>query len=569
MGGFIIMKNLRIRTKLMLLVLVTIASLVILGFTSIILMNSMNQSSTVIAENWMPSIIVAEELNTLTSDYRIQEYKHIIVQTANEMASIEDKLDDLGTQIEDNFKLYESTLITNDTDRKLLTNAKESWNAYLECSKDMILKSRNNETEEAMRIITSDSATLFIEASDTFLKIVDFNKDGGNAASTDSDEFFSLALVFIIIAIIVITLICLVIAFILIRAITVPVKEFDDIAQQIADEKLDATITYESKDEFGVLAKNFNKTVARLRTYVLYIDEISSVLKEIANGNLAFQLVNNYTGEFEKIKIALDEISDSLNGTLTHINQSSDLVASSSEQMSQAAQVLAEGSTDQASTVEELLATITEITEKTKHNADSAVETNQLVINTSNEVSNSNHKMDEMIHAMELINTKSKEIVGIISTIEDIASQTNLLALNAAIEAARAGDAGRGFAVVAEQVKVLASQSASAAQDTVSLIEDSIKSVENGTRIVNDTATSLSSVVENIADVQTNVNDIAKSSTQQAAAMIEIEGGINNISEVVQSNSATAQQTSASSEELNSQAQLLKELVSRFHLKDI
>ncbi|MEG1684299.1 MAG: methyl-accepting chemotaxis protein, partial [Oscillospiraceae bacterium] len=107
-------------------------------------------------------------------------------------------------------------------------------------------------------------------------------------------------------------------------AVMRPMKEIDHVARQIADGKLNESIRFRSGDEFGALAVNFNQTVARLRDYVNYIDEISAVLHEIAHGKLSFQLQYEYVGEFAKVKDALVQISQSLNSTMRQINDSSD-----------------------------------------------------------------------------------------------------------------------------------------------------------------------------------------------------------------------------------------------------
>lgn len=321
-----------------------------------------------------------------------------------------------------------------------------------------------------------------------------------------------------------------------------------------------------SKDETGLLS---NATRGIVESLKAIIKDEDYLLTEMSNGN--FDIHTNseeyYIGDFSHILESILKINTSLSSTLLKINYSSDQVASGAEQLSEAALSLAEGATEQAGTVEELLATITDVTEKSRNNATSALDANGKVMVTSKEAAGSNHKMQEMIKAMEKIDSKSQEIVSIIATIEDIASQTNLLALNAAIEAARAGESGRGFSVVAEQVKVLASQSAEAAKNTVRLIEDSMAAVGEGTKIAQDTAKSLVTVVDSIAQISHIMSNIADASDKQTSAMNEIEGGINNIAEIVQDNSATAEETSANSQELNSQSQILKDLVFRFTLR--
>lgn len=559
-------KNLKIRSKILAIVVISIVSLICLGVISLAYMNKVNEGSTEISKNWMPSVIIAEELNRLTSDYRIVEYKHVISTDNADMATIESELNSYKTQIDTMFQSYHG-YISNEEDEKLIKTAQTNWNEYIVISNNMIAQSKQNNIEAAMDILNGESRDFFEEVSDLFQEIVDFNKTNGDEASAEGDRLYSSAFATIIIAIVVIILIVIVLSIFISLAITKPVKEIDNIAKKIANEELDNIITYESKDELGNLAKNFNLTVERLKVYINYINEITAILKQIAEGNLNFSLQYEYTGEFSKVKEALVWIADSLTDTLTQINTSSELVANSSAQMAEGAQALAEGATDQAGTVEELVATIQEVSDKIRKNAEDATGANTLVDQTRRDIEQSNLQMKDMKMAMDNINEKSRQIVNIVSSIEDIASQTNLLALNAAIEAARAGDAGRGFAVVAEQVKVLASQSADAAKNTVALIEDSIEAVDRGTNIANNTAESLISVVDSVEQASTTMKEITRASTEQAEFMGQVEQGVESIANVIQNNSATAQESSATSEELSSQAQILRDMVSRFELK--
>lgn len=561
-----IIRNFKIKSKIIIIVGIGMVSLIIVGIISLFYMYNINKANTEISEIWMPSSVIVQELNTKTSDYRINEYKHVISEDIPNMNEVKNSMDKLENEINDLLSQYDA-MIQGTEERNLYDNLKKMWNEYLALSDTMLELSIGLKTSDALEVLSSQSLELFESMSVVVADLVEINKDGCNTASENATKLFQTAMMVTVIIILVILLISILLSVVVTLSITKPVKEIDHVAKLIADEKLDTVITYESNDELGVLAKNFNLTVSRLKTYVNYINEISSILQIISEGNLNFDLTYDYTGEFSKVKIALNMIADSLSDTLTQIHYSAEHVANSSAQMAEGAQSLAEGSTDQAGTVEELLATIQDVSEKIRKNSEDATGANKLVENTRVEIEKSNRQMEDMKLAMSDINNKSREIVNIVASIESIASQTNLLALNAAIEAARAGDAGRGFAVVAEQVKVLAAQSADAAKDTVKLIEDSINAVERGTGIANSTAQYLDEVVSSVVQAATTMDLITQASVEQAEFMGQVEQGVESMAGVVQNNSATAQESYATSEELNSQAQILREMVSRFELK--
>ena len=560
------MKNIKIKFKLFMLAGFMMIGLIAVGIFSLMYMSRINNGTTVVSANWLPSVIISEELNTLTSDYRIQEYKHIVAQDAETMQDAENQMEELKNQIDANFDTYMGTLITDSTDKKLIENAQSAWNQYLTLHDNMITLSRENKTEEAMSAVL-ESAQMFNDASDTFLEIVEFNKSGADQASQDGDELYASVQKIMISVLVLIGTVSLLFALYIIRSINKPVKELDDVARKIAEGDLEQSISYQSKDELGKLAVNFNKTVERLRDYVKYIDEISYILKEIANGNLVFHLTYDYAGEFPKIKDALEEISASLNNTLGQINQSADQVASGSDQVSSGSQALSQGATEQASSVEELAATITEISSQVKETADNARNAREQSTQAGEQVEISNQQMQDMITAMGEISDKSSQISKIIKTIEDIAFQTNILALNAAVEAARAGAAGKGFAVVADEVRNLASKSSEASKSTADLIEGTVQAVEKGTEIANATAESLGAVVVSTKGVVSTVDKIASAAENQANNIAQVTQGIDQISSVVQTNSATAEESAAASEELSGQAQMLKNLVGQFKLR--
>ncbi|MBN7773002.1 methyl-accepting chemotaxis protein [Clostridium aminobutyricum] len=331
------------------------------------------------------------------------------------------------------------------------------------------------------------------------------------------------------------------------------------------DLKSEAFQIPKTKDELGQLANIFHGTSLTLSGY---ISDISNLLRNISNGNLQVEVKKDYIGDFEAIKDALNHILSSLNDIFKEMQTVAEQVSTGADQVSVGAQELSQGAILQASSIEELSAKIMEISDQVKQSTENAGIANERAETVGTEIETSNQQMHQLLAAMDDITQKSGEIGKIIKTIEDIAFQTNILALNAAVEAARAGEAGKGFAVVADEVRNLASKSAEAAKDTTALIEGSLHSINEGARIAEVTAASLGTVVLGTKDIVESIGEISVKSKDQSVALEEVTLGIDQISSVVQNNAATAEESAASSQELSAQAQLLKDLIGRFNLKN-
>ncbi len=348
--------------------------------------------------------------------------------------------------------------------------------------------------------------------------------------------------------------------------ISAPVSEASMVMTKMAEGNLKIRITGDYKGDHDTFIKQpFNAALESLSSYV---DEISSVLTNMANSDFQQEIQNDYPGDFAPIKTSLNLIIDTFNKVLYRLATSAEQVFAGARQVSDGSQALASGATEQAGSIEQLTASISDVADMTRQNALSANEANELASKTQNSAKSSNQQMKDMLEAMDEINVSSKNISKIIKVIDDIAFQTNILALNAAVEAARAGQHGKGFAVVAEEVRTLAARSASAANETTGLIEGSIKKVELGTKLANETATSLDNILVEIAKSTELISQIAESSDEQASAIGEINEGVDQVSKVTQSNSATAEQSAAASEELTGQADILKAMIEQFKLKE-
>jgi methyl-accepting chemotaxis protein len=347
-------------------------------------------------------------------------------------------------------------------------------------------------------------------------------------------------------------------------ALILPTQEATNVLVELSKGNLKSKVTGDYKGDHAILKNALNSSLETLNEYV---GEISRVLSSMSAGDLTVEIKKEFNGDFAEIKEALILIIESFNDLIGEIMDASEQIFVSSRQVADSSQSLSQGSNEQASSIEEITATLSLIELKAKDNANNAKNASDRALNVKDQAVSSNNEMKGMLKAMEEISDTSENIAKIIKEIDAIAFQTNILALNAAVEAARAGQHGKGFNVVAEEVRNLASRSANAAKETTKMIEGSIKTVRSGMDIAGRTANELNKMTAGVVEVTDLVKDIATASVEQSSSVVETTAGINQISQVTMSAAATAEESSAASLELSSQAEAFQNMVKRFNIK--
>ncbi len=558
---FVLFKNMKIRTKILSGFGMAIIMYIISICVGVVSLSSVANALDRFYHNPYPMVKAASDCQTVTKEVQLNVYRAFVAETPERLQSA---LTAIESQKSTRDAAMAELRASHLGDQTLLIAVENSIAATAEPRDRAIKQIREGKKDDALFTIQNDYRNSCDVFQDDLEALIAY---GDQMAVSFYDEGVHIRnfciLLFSILAVVSVG-IMMVLTVNISKSLTRPIIELEGAMQKLSKGDLKATVTYSSRDELGSLADSLRTVMNTLSSYV---NDISGKLGMIAGGNLNTEMEMEYAGDFAPIRASGNQIIDSLNNTLGQINQSAEQVASGSEQVSSGAQALSQGATEQASSVEELAATINELSGQVNNTASNARDVNNLVASARDAIDGCNHQMDDMMHAMEKINTSSSEIGKIIKTIEDIAFQTNILALNAAVEAARAGAAGKGFAVVADEVRNLASKSAEAAKNTTTLIEGSLKAVEEGNEFSNATQQSLLQVVQHTEQVAEAMDKITRASDDQAEAIKQVTVGIDQISAVVQTNSATAEQSAAASQELSSQANVLKGLVGQFSLK--
>lgn len=423
----------------------------------------------------------------------------------------------------------------------------------------------NEKYDDAMKVYQNDYSPKAVEARSFLRDLETETKKAADAYYLSSNQSASIMLISLVVLSIVTLLLTSALWFIIARSITKPIQTLKKAAKDLSNGNLHTKLEYHSQDELGSLADSMRETITTLSVYV---NEIEKTMLMIGKGKLNYQAGVEFKGDFITLSESLNQISSLLSKSMLQIANSAEQVSGGAQQISNGAQMLSQGASEQAGSIEELATSINEISENVKNNADDTVAASELADVVENEIVASSQQMDRVTEAIEEIKQNSMDITGIVKDIEDIAFQTNLLSLNAAVEAARAGDAGRGFSVVASEIRKLATKTTEASKTTAELIKKSTTSVEEGSTLISSAEQSMKHVVEGAREVANKIERISQSNIQQANFIIQIRQSIGMISDIVQGNSATSEESAAASEELAAQAQLLRELVNKFELRD-
>jgi methyl-accepting chemotaxis protein len=495
--------NLKISTKLLTSFIAVLSLTVVMGAFSIIELAKVNDTSTEMKENWIPSMRTASGMRFYMAQYRTREARHVLSEDKDK-ASIETQIGQSHADTQKRLEQY-GALISSPEERQLYDSVSADMTTYYNLSKTLLELSRQDQVEQARTLLNGESKVVFDRISDTLARLVQLNDDGAGAASAEGDRVYASARVAIVSVLIVALLLGLFMAWFVSRIISRPLKQAAEMAQRLADGDLTARLDVTSRDETGQLVGAMQNMVGKL----------SRIIGEVRHA--------------------------------------ADGLASASEEVSATAQSMSQATSEQAASVEETSASIEQMSASINQNTDNAKVTDGMASKAAREAGEGGKSVDQTVAAM-------KKIAQRIGIIDDIAYQTNLLALNAAIEAARAGEHGKGFAVVAAEVRKLAERSQIAAQEIGELSTSSVDLAERAGAL-------LGEMVPSITKTSDLVQEISAASEEQAAGVAQINIAMVQLNQVTQQNASSSEELAATAEEMSSQAEQLQRAMAFFTLE--
>jgi methyl-accepting chemotaxis protein len=509
--------DLKIATKLIVsfgaVLLLTLA----MGVSGIYSMSRVNQASTDIAEDWMPSVRAVMDLRTDVGELRRWELAHMLNDDEKGMAGYEKRMEESLATMKAHRDAYEK-LISSPEEKALATEFDKSWTAFMADHARMIALSRANQKVEARAVASGSSAKTLGEINGIVNKLVALNTEGGDAASNAATAIYNSARMTSIILLVLNIGIGMALAMWIARIVSAPLQEAVSLARDVAGGDLTRAIDVRTACETGQLMQ------------------------------------------------ALKDMTGNLQTLVSQVRRGTDTIATASSEIASGNQDLSSRTEEQASSLEETASSMEELTSTVKQNADNARQANQLAQSASGIAVKGGDVVGQVVGTMASINESSRKIVDIISVIDGIAFQTNILALNAAVEAARAGEQGRGFAVVASEVRNLAQRSAAAAKDIKALINDSVEKVAAGSSLVNQAGSTMNEIVTSITRVTDIMSEITSASVEQSAGIEQVNTAIVQMDQVTQQNAALVEEAAAAAESMQEQAARLSEVVSVFKL---
>lgn len=510
----------------------------LMGWMDLRNMRELQNNTKEITRTWLVGTEVANQVNYAKEHILSLYYQMLVEKNPAKQAELTKQLEASYAEIDAKLVTYESS-VADAQDAENLKVLKSRWDKFKEMN-----KSEKTAQASSVSEASADFTKAFQDVQEIITTIVQYNHQGAMQSEIDSAALYRESVTEFFILLAAAFVFIMLIGYFITRMISRPVVQTAQALERISNGDLTGKeLKYGYRDEIGVLVSAVNRLSRTLRDSVHQIQEASNLVAASAQELSASSEQNASASE--------------------HVTTSIQEVAAGSENQAQNAMECARAMDEMAIGIQRIAETtsdVADISNEASQRAEKGTEVIQKAAAKIQIISGTVEKASEVIRQLE---EHSHSINRISLFIGEIAEQTSLLSLNAAIEAARAGEEGKGFAVVAGEIRKLSNQTASSIQEINQVIEgvrlstsqavrsmdEGLSEVKEGLEAVEQAETTFELIVHSTVEVSKRIQEAAAAAEQMSASSEEVAATVISMGQISEQTSSQAQTVAATTEE--------------------